>query len=92
MTTPIIAVTAHAMKGDDKKCLTAGCDEYISKPIDNKKLEEVLHRYLVPTDMSVDKKIDSIKSQVENMHKLCSEDSPENGKAKKPTKKSKKTN
>jgi len=92
VTTPIIAVTAHAMKGDDKKCLAAGCDEYISKPIDNKKLEEVLHKYLVPTDMSVDKKIDSIKSQVEDMHKLCSGDSPEDTKTKKTTKKSKKTN
>jgi len=46
-TLPIVAVTAHAMKGDDKKCFEAGCDDYISKPVDRKRLAAVLQKYLV---------------------------------------------
>lgn len=40
--TPVIAVTAQAMVGDREKCLAAGADGYISKPIDVDKLLEIL--------------------------------------------------
>ncbi|MBI4517037.1 MAG: PAS domain S-box protein [Deltaproteobacteria bacterium] len=41
---PIIAITAHAMKGDEQRCLAAGMDAYISKPVDAAKLFELIER------------------------------------------------
>lgn len=44
---PIIAVTAFAMHGDENRIREAGCDDYLSKPVDKKKLIEVLRKYSV---------------------------------------------
>jgi CheY-like chemotaxis protein len=45
--TPVIAVTAHAMVTDQERVIQAGCDASVSKPIDFKLLSEQLRRWLV---------------------------------------------
>jgi signal transduction histidine kinase/DNA-binding response OmpR family regulator len=43
---PIVALTALAMRGDEDKALAAGVDEYLTKPIDRKRLEEIVERLM----------------------------------------------
>jgi len=53
-TRPIIALTAYAMKDDMAKCLAAGCDAYVSKPVDRRQFLEVLHSHLTATASAAD--------------------------------------
>jgi two-component system cell cycle response regulator DivK len=43
---PIVALTAHAMKGDREKAIKAGCEGYISKPINVRELPDLIRAYL----------------------------------------------
>lgn len=43
---PVIAVTAHAMPGDKEKCMKAGADDYMAKPVDVDLLLKILNEYL----------------------------------------------
>ena len=46
--TPIIGVTAYAMKGDREKVIESGCDAYLSKPINTRELRDVIAEMLSP--------------------------------------------
>jgi two-component system sensor histidine kinase/response regulator len=58
---PIIAMTAHAVKGDRERCIEAGMDDYVSKPIDSDKLFEAIETLTRSSDTSD-------QSPAESMH------------------------
>ena len=43
---PVSALTAHAMRGDEEKARTCGCDDYLSKPVDEDRLFEKIAHFL----------------------------------------------
>jgi CheY-like chemotaxis protein len=56
--TPILAFTANALRGDREKCLAAGMDDYIAKPIDQKAMANKLRQWL-PAHLHAHKSVDS---------------------------------
>jgi signal transduction histidine kinase/CheY-like chemotaxis protein len=64
--TPIIALTANAMKGDRERFLSIGMDEYLTKPIDVKKLFEVLHRFVSDKIIQITK--DGYNNSIKELH------------------------
>jgi CheY-like chemotaxis protein/HPt (histidine-containing phosphotransfer) domain-containing protein len=62
--TPIIAMTAHVVKGDRERCLEAGMDAYVSKPIDSDKLLEAIEK--LTNDPEVPKSVAADSVMVDN--------------------------
>jgi len=73
LTIPIVALTANAVKGDDKKCISAGCNDYLAKPITSEKLFETICKYLSSESTALSETIDAVKSQVDELSSLCSD-------------------
>ena len=53
--TPIVAVTANAMKGEKERCISVGFDDFLAKPIDRMELQDMLLRYIDPKKYSTKK-------------------------------------
>lgn len=65
-TIPIVALTANAIQGDEEKCMECGMDDYISKPINQRMLDQALQKYLNPSMSPV-----MSLANPENRHSQC---------------------
>ncbi len=63
---PIIAMTAHALVGDRERCLEAGMDDYVSKPLEPQFLLAVLDRWIQPNEERLEMKLTSDSPSASN--------------------------
>jgi PAS domain S-box-containing protein len=64
VTIPIVALTAHTTDHDREKCIAAGCNDCLSKPINRKELIELLSKYLASENTTEGSKVTTVKSKV----------------------------
>lgn len=73
--TTIVAMTANVLEGDREKCIAAGMDDYIGKPITQTELHEILRRWLATPNLSDVRLLDD--TALQELQKLADEDDPD---------------
>ncbi|MGF1836309.1 two-component sensor histidine kinase BarA [Photobacterium sanguinicancri] len=72
--TPVIAVTAHAMAGERERLIKAGMDDYLTKPIEEHILQQILSKWTHPDDQSTDNEVeDAIFTPIEKQQQEASQ-------------------
>jgi len=65
--TTVIAMTAHVMRGDQERCLEAGMDDYISKPIEPQVMFKVIEKWIISS--AIQERISTVQESKEKKHK-----------------------